>query len=216
MTLCYVLLLGFAVSIDGFVAGIAYGLKKIIIPTISLFIIGIATTLCTGFAMGTAYLLGAYINTKIAIIVGAFLLTAMGLYSMIQEYLKAINKDKDHPLRAVVTSQSQSKSYSASQLLITIINKPESADVDHSQTISPLEAILLGLALGADNMIAIFAAVLVSPLPLYTPLSMGLIQIVVITLGIYVSNHLISDQLKKRVPYLSGFILILLGLIRLL
>lgn len=214
MTLCYVLLLGFAVSIDGFVAGIAYGLKKIIIPNISLFIIGIATTLCTGFAMGTAYLLGAYINTKLAIIVGAFLLTSMGLYSIIQEYLRAINKDKDHPLEAIVTSQS--KSYSASQLLITIINKPESADVDHSQTISPIEAILLGLALGVDNMLAIFAAVLVSPLPLYTPFSMGFIQIVVITLGIYVSNHLISDQLKKRIPYLSGFILILLGLIRLL
>lgn len=212
MTLCYVLLLGFAVSIDGFVAGIAYGLKKIIIPTISLFIIGIATILCTGFAMGTAYLLGAYINTKLAIIVGAFLLTTMGLYSIIQEYLRAINKD--HPLEAIVTSES--KPYSASQLLITIINKPESADVDHSQTISPLEAILLGLALGVDNMIAIFAAVLVSPLPLYTPLSMGFIQIVVITLGIYVSNHLISDQLKKRIPYLSGLILIFLGLIRLL
>lgn len=27
MTLCYVLLLGFAVSIDGFIAGISYGLK---------------------------------------------------------------------------------------------------------------------------------------------------------------------------------------------
>lgn len=29
---------------------------------------------------------------------------------------------------------------------------------------------------------------------------MGFIQIVVITLGIYISNHLISDQLKKRIP----------------
>lgn len=214
MTIFYVLLLGFAVSIDGFVAGIAYGLKKITVPNISLFIIGIATTLCTGFAMGTAYLLGAYINTKLAMLVGAFLLTAMGLYGIFQEYLKATNKKQYQPLEAIVTSQS--KPYSARQLLITIITKPESADVDHSQTISPPEAILLGLALGVDNMIAIFAAVLVSPLPLYTPISMGLIQIAVITLGIYVSNHLISDQLKKRIPYLSGLILILLGLIRLL
>ena len=39
MIFFYLLFLGFAVSIDGFVAGIAYGLKDIRIPMKSLLII---------------------------------------------------------------------------------------------------------------------------------------------------------------------------------
>jgi putative sporulation protein YtaF len=211
MTLCYVLLLGFAVSIDGFIAGISYGLKKIFISTTSLLIMGLTTTICVGLAMGIAHILGTMINTKIAIIVGALLLTAMGLFSLLQEYFTA--KVQSEPANTVISSPNLT--FSIGRLVIKVMAKPETADVDHSQFISPLEAILLGLALGIDNMIAIFAAALVTPLPLYTPVSMGCIQILVITFGIYVSKHFVTDQFKKKAPYLPGFILILLGLIRL-
>lgn len=211
MTLCYILLLGFAVSIDGFIAGISYGLKNIFISTTSLLIVGLTTTLCVGLAMGTAHILGAIINTKIAIVVGALLLTTMGLFSLFQEYFTA--KVQSEPTNTALYSPNVT--FSIGRLVINIMAKPETADVDHSQFISPLEAVLLGLALGIDNMIAIFAAALVSPLPLYTPISMGFIQILVITSGIYASNHFITEQFKKKVPYLPGFILIILGLIRL-
>jgi len=211
MTLLYVLLLGFAVSIDGFIAGISYGLKNINIPLISLSIVGITTTLCTGLAMVSAHILGALINTKIALLVGALLLTAMGLFSLFQEY--CTTKVRAEPNNNEVLSPNLT--FSIGRLVINIMTKPETADVDHSQFISSLEAVLLGLALGIDNMIAIFAAALVSPLPPYTPISMGGIQILVISSGIYTSNHFVSDQLKKKIPYLPGIILIVLGLIRL-
>jgi putative sporulation protein YtaF len=211
MTLCYVLLLGFAVSIDGFIAGMSYGLKNIFISATSLLIVGLTTTLCVGLAMGTAHILGAMINTKIAIVVGALLLTTMGLFSLFQEYFTA--KVQSEPTNTHIYSPNVT--FSIGRLVIKIMAKPETADVDHSQFISPLEAVLLGLALGIDNMIAIFAAALVSPLPLYTPISMGFIQILVITFGIYASNHFVTEQFKKKVPYLPGLILIVLGLIRL-
>lgn len=212
MTLLYVVLLGFAVSIDGFIAGISYGLKNINIPITSLSIVGITTTLCTGLALGSAHFLGALINTKIAILVGALLLTAMGLFSLFQEYCTA----KVQVAPNNTANLSPNVTFSFGRLVINIMTKPESADVDHSQFISPLEAILLGLALGIDNMIAIFAAALVSPLPFYTPISMGCIQIIVISSGIYTSHHFVSEQFKKKIPYLPGLILITLGLIRLM
>ncbi len=211
MTLCYVLLLGFAVSIDGFIAGISYGLKNIFISKISLFIVGLTTTLCVSLAMGSAHILGTMLNTKIAILIGALLLTFMGLFSLFQEYFAA--KVQSEPINSGVPSPNLT--FSIGRLVINIMAKPEKADVDHSQFISSTEAILLGLALGIDNMIAIFAAALVNPLPFYTPITMGLIQILVITFGIYASKHFLSEQFKKKVPYLPGLILILLGLIRL-
>lgn len=210
MTLFYVLLLGFTVSIDGFIAGISYGLKNIKIPFISLMIVGITTTICTGLAMGIAHILGTLLNTKIAILIGALLLVSMGLFSLFQEYCVNAQTEPDN-----TEMPSPNVSFSIGRLVINIMTKPENADVDNSQFISPVEAILLGLALGLDNMIAIFAAALVSPLPLYTPLSMGFIQILVIWSGIYTSNHFVSDKIKEKIPYLPGLILVMLGLIRL-
>jgi len=211
MNLIYVLLLGFAVSIDGFVAGIAYGLKNICIPRTSLLIVGITTILCTSVAIEIAYILGALINTQLAILLGALVLIMIGLFSLFQEYL--IKDAKNYISNGEVTSPKLT--FSIGRLVINIMADPEKADVDQSQRINPLEALLLGLALGVDNMVATFAAALMEPLPFYTPFIMGFIQIIVITAGIYTSRRFISDQLKKSFPYLPGIILIILGLIRL-
>lgn len=211
MNLFYVLLLGFAVSIDGFVAGIAYGLKNICIPLTSLLIVCITTILCTGAAMAIAYILGTLINTQLAIFLGALILLIIGLFSLFQEYL--IKDANDYITNGATVSPKLT--FSIGRLVINIMADPEKADVDQSQRINLLEALFLGLALGVDNMVATFAVALMEPLPFYTPLIMGLIQIIVITAGIYTSKHFISDTLKKRFPYLPGIILIILGLIRL-
>lgn len=205
MNLFYVLLLGFAVSIDGFIAGLAYGLKNISIPITSLLIVSITTILCTIAAMASAYLLGTLINTTLAILLGSFILILIGLFSLFQEYLT-----KDY-----ITSEGSPKlTFSIGRLVINIMANPEKADVDKSQIINPLEALFLGLALGVDNIVATFAADLMEPLPIYTPLIMGFIQIIVISAGIYTSKRLIPDKLKKCFPYLPGIILIILGLMR--
>jgi len=211
MNLFYVLLLGFAVSIDGFVAGIAYGLKNICLPMTSLLIVGITTILCTGVAMATAYLLGTFINTQLAMLLGAFVLILIGLFSLFQEYLTKDGTDYSTHGGDV----SPKLTFSIGHLVINIMADPEKADVDQSQLINPIEALFLGLALGLDNMVAVFAAALMENLPIYTPLIMGFIQIMVITAGIYTSRRFISDKLKKSFPYLPGSILIILGLIRL-
>lgn len=211
MIFFYLLFLGFAVSIDGFVAGIAYGLKNICIPLTSLLIICMTTIVSTIIAMSTACILGTFINTQLAILCGALLLILIGLFSLFQEY---ITKDvQDDMINE--GGLSPKMTFSIGRLVINIMADPERADVDHSQGINSLEALFLGLALGVDNMIATFAATLMEPLPLYTPLIMGLIQILVIATGIYTSKHFISEKLKKRFPYIPGIILIILGLIRL-
>jgi len=211
MNLFYILFLGLAVSIDGFVAGIAYGFKNICIPITSIVIVCIITIFCTGAGMAAAYVLGTFINTQLALLLGALLLILIGLFSLMQEFF---TKDA---FESMVNGEiiSPKLTFSIGRLVINIMSNPELADVDHSQGINHFEALFLGFALGVDNMIATFAAALMEPLPFYTPLLMGIIQISVISAGIYTSTHLISDQLKKSFPYLPGTLLILLGIIRL-
>ncbi|GBG56684.1 putative membrane protein YtaF [Sporomusaceae bacterium FL31] len=211
MNIFYVLLLGFAVSIDGFIAGIAYGLKNIKIPASSLGIVGLVTVLCTGSAMFFASMLEQYINPHVAIVCGSLLLIAIGIVSLFQEYLTKNIKDFDFD--DDITARKLT--ISIGRIMINILAKPETADVDNSKKISSTEAILLGLALGIDNMVATFAASLMGFLPLYTPLLMGVIQIAVVSAGILASTRIVSESLKKRFPYLPGTLLILLGLSRL-
>lgn len=211
MSVFYVLLLGLAVSIDGFVAGIAYGLKNIGMPFTSLSIVGLVAGICTAIAMAMAYLVGQFINTDVAIAIGALLLIILGLWSLFQQY---ITKDiASYEMDGEVTARKLT--FSIGRLVISIMAKPETADVDKLGIISSLEAVFLGFAVGADAMVGTFAAALMGPLPFYTPLAIGVIHMLCIATGFYSSKKFISERMKKRFPYLPGALLILLGILRL-
>src|SRR5262249_50952254 len=136
---------------------------------------------------------------------------ALGLFALLQAHLSTVaavdDGDGEVALRQIT--------FSVGRLVINIMLRPEAADLDHSKVISAVEAIFLGLALGVDNAVATFAAALTGVLPFYTPVVMALLQVSFISIGFYGVVRLISDDLKRRVPYWSGTILILLGLLRL-
>jgi putative sporulation protein YtaF len=180
-------------------------------PFVSISIVGVVTSICTTIAMIAAFLIGQVINTEIAIIIGALLLILLGLWSLFQEYL---TKDvASYEVAGEVTARKLT--FSLGRLVISIMAKPETADVDKLGIISSLEAVFLGVALGADAMVGTFATSLMGPLPLYTPAVIGIIHMFCISSGFYSSQKLISERIKKRFPYLPGALLILLGIIRL-
>jgi putative sporulation protein YtaF len=205
----YVILLGFAVSLDAFAAGAAYGLKAIKVPFQTLAVIGLITALCTGMAMALSGYLSAFLDTHWAVAAGSLLLIAIGTWNIFQEYLMK------RSLPADTAPQNSHLTFRLGRIVISIMADPERADMDHSYSISPAEGILLGLALGIDNIVATFAAALMKPLPLYTPAVMALIQMFLISAGIHAASRLASEDLKKRFPYIPGAILIILGLLRL-
>lgn len=207
----YVILLAIAVSIDGFVAGVAYGLKNIRMPHASLVIVGIVATVLTAIAMFCAYVLGKLINTNTAIVIGALLLILLGTWSLFQQYLT-----RNVPLYELDGEVTARKlSISIGQLVISIVAKPETADVDRLGCISSLEAVFLGLAVGLDAMVGTFAAALMGVLPIYTPPAVGITHMICISYGCYAASRFIPENLKQRFPYLPGVLLIFLGLIRL-
>lgn len=211
MDLFYVIMLGIAVSIDGFVAGTAYGLRNIRMPWLSLIIICIVTALCTAFAMLCAYVFAKFMDTELALFIGAFLLILLGIWSIFQQFLT--KNVAAYEADGEVTAKKLT--FSVGRLIISIVAKPETADVDKLGYISSLEAVFLALAVGLDAMIGTFAAALIGPLPLYTPIVIGFIHLICVYGGCLTASRLISDRMKERLPYFPGMLLILMGLIRL-
>jgi putative sporulation protein YtaF len=212
MRLLTVLLLGLSVSLDALCAGVAYGLKGIHVPGRSVLIIGGVTVLSVAGAMGGGHVFGGPGATQVAVVVGACLLIGLGLLSVLQTYLTT--ETPRHP-PAEGPGIARQLTVSVGRLVITIRAKPEHADVDQSQAIEPGEAALLGVALGLDNMVAMFAVSLMGGLPVYTPLVMGGLEMLLIAAGMQAAARLQSDRLKARCAYVSGVLLLALGVIRL-
>ena len=203
----YVILLGFAVSFDALLAGVAYGARKITVPFSSLLVVGAVTAVCTAVAMIAAQGTGMLIAPQAAVMIGAFLLLLIGVWSVFQEYLiKRLTPRQSDDLPQLRIK--------LGKLIVNILADPEAVDIDHSRSISPSEAIFLGLALGLDNMVATFAAELLGVLPLYTPLVMAIIQMGLIWSGITFASRLLPESVKERFPYLPGTLLIIMSVLR--
>jgi putative sporulation protein YtaF len=154
--------------------------------------------------------IGRVIDLQAAVSIGAVMLIALGVVSLLHEYLVGATPQECGDGRC----KPRHITFSFGKLIIRIMAKPEAADMDDSKSISVYEALFLGLALGVDNMVATFAAGLMGLLPLYTPVLMGLIQMAFITSGIWFSRLAFMENLAKRFPYLPGAVLIMLGLLR--
>ncbi|MHB0984374.1 MAG: MntP/YtaF family protein [Sulfuricella sp.] len=213
MTLLYVFVLSTAVSMDALASGAAYGLKGIHMPLASLGVVGLVTLLCTALAMGGTHLVGGYMDIEAATTTGASLLVALGIYRLLLDYLTrdaSLHHNPGHQIAA------RKLTFSLGSLVIKIMVRPEAADIDESKHISSMEAVFLGLALGIDNMVAASAASLGAVLPVYTPLAMATTQVAFISIGVYGSEWLIGHRVRFRLLYVSGAVLVLLGLHRFL
>lgn len=206
MDLAYLLVLGLAVSIDGFFAGAAYGVKRIQVPFFSLLAIGAVTLFCTEIAHELSFCFADFLHAYILSLAGALLLIGIGICNLLWAKLSSAEAGEEtlKPL-----------TFSCGKIVISVMAKPEAADLDHSNRLSLSEALLLGAALGADNMVATFAAGLTNSLPFYTPLVMCCIQTLLVSSGILLARRITSSKLKERSAYAPGCILILLGLLRL-
>jgi len=209
--LLYILVLSFAVSMDAFAAGLTYGLRGIRVPPSSLAVVGIITTAGVGLGLFASQLVERFAAPTSVGIFGAALLVGIGVYRVMVDYLRGEQStDAQDGI-----SESRGIRFSIGELLIEIAAHPEAADLDLSYHISPGEAVLLGAALGMDNILAALAAALTTDFPVYTPLVMGGVQALCLALGVHGGQKCSRLQLRAGLHYLSGGVLIILGLIRL-
>ncbi len=87
------LVLAFAVSVDGFGVGVTYGLRRIRIPLLSVFIIACCSGLVIFVSMQAGSLLTMFLSEFVSRLIGACVLMLIGVWALLQ--LKKGRKDDE-------------------------------------------------------------------------------------------------------------------------
>lgn len=224
------ILLALAVSLDGWGAGVMYGLRKIRIPLISLFII----CCCSGIVIFGSMQLGSialrFISPLYTTWVGALILIGIGCWAIVQMIMQQHRKEdpaSTSPIPAedaglhrdggdvptdIPVYQIELKRLG---LVIRILRTPAAADVDRSGTISASEAALLGLALSLDAFGAGLGAALIGFAPLYTSVVIAIASGAFIWFGMRVGLLFSGMRWVRRLSIVPGCILIAMGIFKL-
>ncbi|MFD2613348.1 sporulation membrane protein YtaF [Paenibacillus gansuensis] len=219
------LLLAFAVSLDGFGVGVMYGLRKIRIPLLSIAIIAMCSGLIIFGSMQIGAVLLRFISPVIARDIGALILIGMGIWSLLQMYFQK----SDEPSAAASSEETppaQKEDLSKQTVLyielkrmgiiIQILRKPSAADLDRSGNISASEAMLLGIALSLDAFGAGIGAALIGYNPMLTASLIALASGAFIYLGLRVGFIFAGRPWIRRISFLPGCILMIMGLVKMM
>jgi putative sporulation protein YtaF len=212
------LLLSFAVSLDGFGVGITYGIRKIMIPAASVFII----SLCSGFVILLSMLVGnaltQWMSPHGASSVGAVILIAIGLWALIQ-FVRSGESDEQGGRRIASAEDAATVlrlEIRQLGIIIQILRTPSAADVDRSGTITTGEALLLGTALSLDAFGAGIGAGLVGFPPILTAVFIAVSSGIFLRVGTRVGFRVAEWRWVRQLSVLPGVILIAMGLFKLL
>lgn len=229
--LASLLLLSFAVSLDGFGVGVTYGLRRIRIPIVSVIIIACLSGIVIWLSMAVGGFITDYLSPVVARIIGASILIAIGVWALLQ--LKR-NRERDRAQEeaendsveaAIVSVESEYDAASGKTLVslelkqlgivIQILRKPQVADVDKSGSISASEALLLGVALSFDAFGAGLGAAMIGLQPTVTAVVIALSSAVFLVAGMRVGFKYAGWRGMQALSAVPGMMLIVMGIIKL-
>ncbi|WP_028609995.1 MntP/YtaF family protein [Paenibacillus harenae] len=234
------LVLAFAVSLDGFGVGVTYGLRRIRIPFLSVFIIACCSGIIIFLSMQVGGWLTGFLSEFAARLIGACVLIAIGGWALFQ--LKR-GKQTLEESEAAETGLAGSVSGSGAVtgpaadkgqgelanaalivmvelkrlgLVIQILRTPQAADVDKSGTISASEAVMLGVALSLDAFGAGLGAAMIGLPALLTSLTIAAASAMFLVGGIRFGFRFSTWKGMHALSLLPGILLIMMGIMKLL
>ncbi|MFC5702335.1 sporulation membrane protein YtaF [Cohnella faecalis] len=225
--LASLLILSFAVSLDGFGVGITYGVRKIRIPAGSIVIISACSGLIILLSMLAGAAMSGWMSPHGASIVGAVILIGIGGWALSQFFRNREDEDGDKTTSDAEERHRPAKPAETQRPVITlelklfgiiiqILRKPSAADVDRSGIISAGEAFLLGTALSLDAFGAGIGAGLVGFPPNLTAVLIAAASGTFLWLGTRVGFIAAGWSWVNRLTVLPGIILIAMGIFKLL
>ena len=175
MELLAVFMFALAVSADGFMVGVAYGVRNIKMPFLSMTIIFTASFVAVTTAMIFGKGLTYFFNPAMASHLGAIVLIIIGIYYLLQAgWQRLCNKEVGAGDSLV------SLNLKSMGVIVQILKEPSSADFDSSGEISPREAFSLGSALAVDAFGAGIGLAMTGFNILLTATSVGVLQFILI------------------------------------
>lgn len=203
------ILLVLALSLDAFVASMAYGINNIKIPFISIVIIDIVCAFFLAISIFLGALLKTFLPQNITIIISFFILMTIGIYylfeSLIKTYLvKKTEKNKKMKLK-----------FFNIWFIVEIYIDETKADADDSKTLSSKEALYLALALSLDSLAIGFGSGLGNVNYLLI-ISLSLIADIFAIWGGMFLGERFRGRSKINLSWLAGLILIILALLKII
>jgi len=196
-----VILLGMAVSIDGFGVGFSYGLRRVHIPPLSLFIICLSSAVSVFISMLAGSGVAEIFGTELASLLGGMMLILVGIFIIKQAvFSKGVNSAQPTPEKPGLA------------LLSAILQAPEKADFDHSGEINAVEAVVLGVALALDAFGTGFGAALMGFTPLSVSLAVGIAKFIFLTTGTVLGRQYAQKFKEGNAAVIAGIVLMLLGI----
>lgn len=202
MELPALVIFGVALSLDGFAAGLAYGLRQVRIPFFSLLIICLTSGAAISISLGAGYATAQFIAPAVAQVLGGILLILLGFWILSQALRRATHRGLCIRIPPF-------------GMVINILFEPLDADMDQSGVICTREAAVLGIALSLDAFAAGFAIALSGLYSPYTPLFVTAGLFMLINAGILIGQRS-GSLLGSFINLLPGLLLIMLGVFRLI
>jgi putative sporulation protein YtaF len=208
------LLLAFAVSMDSFNVGFTYGMRRIAIPLYAIIIIAC----CSSFSLYIAELLGSlfgvFLTPNIGQKIGGSILILLGIWALYQCFRSLQeNKKQEYQIQ-----QSQEEKVllkfeiKSIGVVIHILKRPMTADLDKSGTINGFEAVLLGTALSLDSFGAGISASMLAFSPVLLAVTVGVMSAIFIVAGSWFGKSIGENKWAKHISILPGLLLIFIGL----
>ena len=199
------LLLVLATSLDGFSAGVAYGMRRVSFPWQNRTVVAAISIGMMGIGMGLGRAAGSFFPVRWARLAGGLMLILLGAWMV----LRGIAPGKHGRFEAKIWSWR----VPSLGLVVQILREPIDADLDASGTISLVEAVWLGFALSIDALAAGFCTNLGVRLPLYLPVLVGMVNLIFISVGVFTGRLL----RREKIPFMAalpGMILMIIGVWR--
>ena len=208
MSFVSVIMLGMAVSFDGFAVGLAFGLRKLQIPLLSLLIICFFSSFSVFLSMKAGALTSSLLSPDTASFLGGLMLVLVGVY-ITRQALQGSGG-------AASGQNSRGEKDSRLSLLSGVLREPSLADCDDSGTISAKESVLLGVTLALDALGVGSGAAMMGFSPLACALAVGISKFMFVSAGLSLGRRYAQGSGGERTALFSGMVLIVLGVANLL
>lgn len=202
------LLLVTALTLDAFVASIAYGTNKIKIPILSVVVISAMCSFILAISLALGSVLKMILPDKFETIISFIILMLLGIYYLLEGLIKT-------RLRKSEGSNKKIKFKMADiQLVLDIYLDETKADLDSSKTLTPKEASYLAIALSLDSLAVGFASSLGKVNCILVVLFSLIASVITIRGGLAIGKKL-AETSKVDLSWLSGVLLLVLAILKL-
>jgi putative sporulation protein YtaF len=198
-----------SLCIDSFVASITYGTSKIHIPPLSTIIINLVCTLTLACSLFIGSIFKGFLPGNSPKILGFFLLMFLGIYRLFEYIFKAyISKysKNDSPLTFKIFDF---------QFVLQVYADEIKADFDNSKSLNIKESFYLALALSLDSLAVGVGSSLYGINYGQVLILCFVIGTLSVSFGVFLGRKF-AQKLHLELSWLSGLLLILLAIIRVL